>query len=109
MCPIVPTDVSHHQFCRSLTLAALDQYLTDREINQICLYRAGPQGHMYLRKNHLRVTSFRGQRKENVREGLHDTVKTYFGIAPRWVEEAKAVLAERRAKRSGGECWEGLA
>ncbi len=69
-------------------------------LNQICLYRASPQGHLYLRKNHLRVTTFRGQRKENVRQNLHRTVKTYFGISPHWVEEAASILAERRSRRS---------
>jgi arylamine N-acetyltransferase len=68
-------------------------------LNQICLYRASPQGHLYLRKNHLRITTFRGQRKDNVRENLHRTVKTYFGISPYWVEQAKSVLAERKSQR----------
>lgn len=69
-------------------------------LSQICLYRVSAQGHLYLRKHHLRVTSFRGQRKENVRESLHRTVKAYFGIAPHWVEEAASVLVERKRLRA---------
>ena len=67
-------------------------------LNQICLYKVTQQGRLYLHRHHLRVSTFRGQRKENVRENLHRTVKTYFGIAPHWVDEAVAVLAERRAR-----------
>ncbi|MCK4547963.1 MAG: arylamine N-acetyltransferase [Candidatus Eisenbacteria sp.] len=81
-------------------------------MSNVCLYRASHHGHLYLRKNHLRITSFRGQRKENVRESLDKTVETYFGIAPHWVEEARGILAERRAawqKRNGenDSSWEG--
>jgi arylamine N-acetyltransferase len=79
-------------------------------LNNICLYRASHQGHLYLRKNHLRMTTFRGQRKENVRENLHGTIKTYFGISPQWVEEANGILAERKAQRrrqSQEAAWEG--
>jgi arylamine N-acetyltransferase len=70
-------------------------------LNQICLHRASPQGHLYLRKNHLRLTTFRGQRKDNVRENLDRTVKEYFGISPLWLERAQEVLAERKAQRAG--------
>ena len=69
-------------------------------LHQICLYRASPQGHLYLRKHHLRLTTFRGQQKENVRETLHKTVKDYFGISPVWVDRAREVLEERKAGRS---------
>jgi arylamine N-acetyltransferase len=68
-------------------------------LHEICVYRATSHGHLYLRRNHLRLTSFRRLEREHIGRDLPRAVEDHFGIDSRWVERAEEALSGRRRAR----------
>jgi len=86
-----PCPVSEEEFRRHWVASFSRPTLHD-----ILLNRLTEQGLLYIRGHHLRLTSLAEERKENIRRDLHRQVERWFGIDPRWVEEALSVLERQR-------------
>ncbi len=65
-------------------------------LNNICLTKLTPAGHLYLRKDFFKFTSRSGISKGYLKQGLHGFVSNEFGIDARWVDYALALLEKRR-------------
>lgn len=61
-------------------------------LHNILLNQLTEKGLLYIRGNHLRLTSFEEERKANIRQDYHRQIHDFFGIEPRWVEEALSIL-----------------
>lgn len=86
-----------------------DQAVSDREFREhwiasfskptmhnILLNQLTEKGQLYIRGNHLRLTSLREERKANIRQDYHQKIRQLFGIDPGWVEEALSILRRQR-------------
>jgi len=65
-------------------------------LHNILLNQLTAKGLLYIRGNHLRLTSFEEERKANIRQDYHRHIRDFFGIEPRWVEEALSILTRQR-------------
>jgi len=65
-------------------------------LHNILLNQLTEKGLLYIRGNHLRLTSFEEERKANIRQKYHRQVQDFFGIEPQWVEEALSILRRQR-------------
>ena len=65
-------------------------------LSQICVYRSTPRGHLYLRRRHLRLTSFDHVERADAGDDVPRAVQAHFGIDRRWTARAQEVLNERR-------------
>jgi arylamine N-acetyltransferase len=77
-------------------------------LNNICLTRMTPRGHIYLRKDFFKFTSPTAVEKRRLAQGRERVIEEEFGIRGEWVEVAQRFLDERRSgarrvaeKRSG--------
>jgi arylamine N-acetyltransferase len=86
-----------------------DQAVSDREFQEhwiasfskptmhnILLNQLTEKGQLYVRGNHLRLTSLSEEKKANIRRDYHYQIHDLFGIDPRWVEEALSILKQQR-------------
>jgi arylamine N-acetyltransferase len=67
-------------------------------MRNICVNRMSPDGHVYFRKDYLRITSRRGTDKRRLKGGAGEIVEEIFGIERRWVGEAQDILRQRRER-----------
>jgi arylamine N-acetyltransferase len=67
-------------------------------LNNICLTRITPQGHLYFRKDYSRFASRDAISKRRVREGVEIYIQEEFGIGGDWVSLAQKILNERRER-----------
>jgi len=65
-------------------------------LHNILLNQLTEKGLLYIRGNHLRLTSFGEERKANIRQEYHQQIHQLFGIDPGWVEEALSILRRQR-------------
>ena len=65
-------------------------------LHNILLNQLTDKGQLYIRGNHLRLTSPTEERKANIRQDYHRRIQQYFGIDPGLVEEALSVLKRQR-------------
>jgi len=65
-------------------------------LHNILLNQLTEKGLLYVRGNHLRLTSFEEERKANIRQEYHRQIQDLFGIKPQWVEEALSILRRQR-------------
>jgi hypothetical protein len=65
-------------------------------LHNILLNQLTEKGLLYIRGNHLRLTSMEEERKANIRQDYHRQIHDFFGIQPRWVEEALWILNKQR-------------
>jgi arylamine N-acetyltransferase len=70
-------------------------------LDNICLNKITPQGHLYFRKDYSRFTSPASTAKRRVKQDIERFIEEEFGIDGEWVSIAQRLLSERR-KRS----WE---
>jgi len=86
-----------------------DQAVSDREFREhwiasfskptmhnILLNQLTEKGQLYVRGNHLRLTSLSEEKKANIRQDYHYEIHRLFGIDPRWIEEALSILKQQR-------------
>lgn len=66
-------------------------------LNNICLNRMTPRGHIYLRKDFFKFTSRAAVEKRRVREGKERLIEEEFGISAELVEYAQQLLDRKRA------------
>jgi len=66
-------------------------------LNNICLTRMTPRGHIYLRKDYFKFTSPTAVEKRRLAGGREHLIEQEFGISAEWVEAAQQVLDARRA------------
>jgi len=74
-------------------------------LHNILLNQLTEKGQLYIRGNHLRLTSAAEERKANIRQDYHRQIQEFFGIEPRWVEEALSIL--KRQRREWGQQRQG--
>lgn len=72
-------------------------------LNNICLNRVTPRGHIYLRKDFFKFTSPTSVEKRRVGEGKERLIEEEFGISAEWVEYAQNLLDQKRA---AGRVWQ---
>ena len=65
-------------------------------LNNICLTRMTPRGHIYLRKDFFKFTSPTAVEKRRLAGGRERLIEQEFGIRGEWVEIAQKVLDEKR-------------
>ncbi len=65
-------------------------------LNNVCLTKLTPQGHIYIRKDFFKFTSLHSLTKKRLRDGLEEVISSEFGIDSRWVDLALGILAKRR-------------
>jgi arylamine N-acetyltransferase len=73
---------------------------TKPTLNNICLTRMTPQGHIYLRKDFFKFTSTTSMEKRKLTGGREELIEKEFGISGEWVEVAQRVLDEKRKQSS---------
>jgi arylamine N-acetyltransferase len=86
-----------------------DQAVSDREfrehwiasfskptMHKILLNQLTEKGQLYVRGNHLRLTSLSEEKKANIRQDYHYQIHRLFGIDPDWIEEALSILKQQR-------------
>jgi arylamine N-acetyltransferase len=72
-------------------------------LNNICLTRMTPRGHIYLRKDFFKFTSAAAVEKRRISSGREALVQEEFGIRGEWVEVAQRLLDEKRERiKQGG-------
>ena len=74
----------------------LDRLLLKPTMHNILLNQLTEKGQLYIRGNHLRLTSAAEERKANIHQDYHRQIQEFFGIEPRWVEEALSILKRQR-------------
>ncbi len=65
-------------------------------MHNILLNRLTEKGQLYVRGNHLRLTSLSEKKRANIRPDYHRQIHDLFGIDPRWVEEALSIVKKQR-------------
>lgn len=65
-------------------------------LNNICLTKISPSGHLYLRKDFFKFTSISGIDKGYLKGGIHGFVSTEFGIDAQLVDYTLTLLEKRR-------------
>jgi arylamine N-acetyltransferase len=65
-------------------------------LNNICLTRMTPQGHIYLRKDFFKFTSREGIEKRKVKHDIERVIEEEFGIGSEFTRTAQDILARRR-------------
>ena len=65
-------------------------------LNNICLTRMTPRGHIYLRKDFFKFTSPTAVEKRRLAGGREQLIEQEFGIGGEWVEIAQKVLDEKK-------------
>ena len=65
-------------------------------MHNILLNQLTEKGQLYIRGNHLRLTSLSEEKKANIRQDYHCQIHDLFGIDPGWVEEALSILKRQR-------------
>jgi arylamine N-acetyltransferase len=65
-------------------------------LNNICLTRMTPRGHVYLRKDFFKFTSPEGIAKRKVKQGIERLIEEEFGIGSEFTRTAQEILARRR-------------
>ena len=74
-------------------------------MHNILLNQLTEKGQLYIRGSHLRLTSLSEEKKANIRQDYHRQIQEFFGIEPRWVEEALSIL--KRQRREWGQQRQG--
>ena len=67
-------------------------------LHEILLNQLTEEGQLYIRGNHLRLTSLSEEKKANIRQDYHRQIQGYFGIDPGLVEEALSILKRQRSQ-----------
>lgn len=65
-------------------------------LNNICLTKMTPSGHLYFRKDFFKFTGHSGITKGYLKVGVERFVSAEFGIDPQWVDYALTLLAKRQ-------------
>jgi hypothetical protein len=65
-------------------------------MHNILLNQLTEKGQLYVRGNHLRLTSLSEEKKANIRPDYHRQIHDLFGIDPIWVEEALSIVKRQR-------------
>lgn len=65
-------------------------------LHKILLNQLTEKGQLYIRGNHLRLTSLTEEKKASIRQDYHQQIHEYFGIDPGLVEEALSILKRQR-------------
>jgi len=67
-------------------------------LNNICLTRMTPRGHIYLRKDFFKFTSPTAVEKRRIAQGREKLIEQEFGIGAEWVKAAQDLLDRNRAR-----------
>ena len=65
-------------------------------MHNILLNQLTEKGQLYIRGNHLRLTSLSEEKKANIRQDYHRQIHDLFGIDSGWVEEALSIVKRQR-------------
>jgi hypothetical protein len=65
-------------------------------LNNICLTRMTPQGHIYLRKDFFKFTSRDGIQKRKVKRDVETLIEDEFGIDGNLTRHAREILLRKR-------------
>jgi arylamine N-acetyltransferase len=71
-------------------------------LNNICITRMTPRGHIYLRKDFFKFTSPTSIEKRRIASGRERFIEQEFGIGAGWVEAAQRLLDSRPKIPGGG-------
>jgi arylamine N-acetyltransferase len=71
-------------------------------MHKILLNQLTEKGQLYIRGNHLRLTSLSEEKRANIRQDYHRQIHDFFGIDPGWVEEALSILRQQRMEWGRG-------
>jgi arylamine N-acetyltransferase len=64
-------------------------------LNNICLTRMTPDGHIYLRRDFFKFTSRDGVSKRRLKRDIEHIIEDEFGISGEWTERAQRILNGR--------------
>ena len=71
----------------------------------LCLTKVEKGRMVYIHKNYMRETTFKGKQNFNIKQNYHETIQKIFGIDPNLVDEAKSALQANLAKERELGLW----
>ncbi|MBN2091568.1 arylamine N-acetyltransferase [candidate division KSB1 bacterium] len=71
---------------------------TKSMMHGICLTRTTKKGLIYIHNDYLREVSYQDTKSQKIKNSLHSTVQTYFGIDQKLIESAQSAIEFNKTK-----------